>query len=149
MKVKLFKIRISEDYLVQDQNRLDDFMSSNEIIKFETAFVAEKDSYWSVIIGYHDALKDVVQETDLQDLYHEEDILTTDEANLLESLKIWRSEKAKEQSLPTYFIASNKALLSVVKSKPSKKDDLKDIKGFGKHKIENYGQEIIHILEGS
>ena len=28
-----------------------------------------------------------------------------------------------------------------------KKEELRDIKGFGKHKIENYGEEIIEILE--
>jgi ribonuclease D len=36
-------------------------------------------------------------------------------------LKYWRSEKAKEQNLPSYFIASNKELMSVAKYKPAKK----------------------------
>jgi ribonuclease D len=61
-------------------------------------------------------------------------------------LKYWRSEKAKEQNLPSYFIASNKELMSVAKYKPAKKKNC-DIKGFGKHKIENYGEEILEILE--
>ena len=33
------------------------------------------------------------------------------------------------------------------KYKPIKKEELVDIKGFGKYKIENYGEEIIEILE--
>ncbi len=149
MKVKLFKIRISENYLVQDQNRLDDFLKNNEIIKFETAFVQEKEMYWSVILTYECSEVNTVQE-DLEDHYQDDLDVVIDENDLklLESLKLWRSDKAKEQNLPTYFIASNKALISVVKNKPSKKEDLHSIKGFGRHKIENYGQEIIRILTG-
>ena len=37
--------------------------------------------------------------------------------------------------------------MSVAKYKPVKKEELRDIKGFGKHKIENYAEEILEILE--
>jgi len=77
----------------------------------------------------------------------ENDLLNTDEEKILDALKLWRSEKAREQNLPTYFIASNKELISVAKYKPAKKEELLEIKGFGKHKIENYGEEILEILE--
>ncbi|HAI81025.1 MAG TPA: aldolase, partial [Chryseobacterium sp.] len=73
--------------------------------------------------------------------------LNADEIKILDSLKLWRTEKAKDQNLPVYFIATNKELLSIAKYKPVKKEELLDIKGFGKHKIENYGEEIIAILE--
>ena len=75
------------------------------------------------------------------------EVLSSDEEQILNALKLWRSEKAREQNLPTYFIASNKELMSVAKYKPAKKEELLDIKGFGKHKIENYGEEILEILE--
>ncbi|HQD46212.1 MAG TPA: HRDC domain-containing protein, partial [Kaistella sp.] len=70
-----------------------------------------------------------------------------DEIAILDSLKLWRTEKAKEQNLPVYFIATNNELLSIAKYKPIKKEELLDIKGFGRHKLENYGEEIIGILE--
>ncbi|WP_262487321.1 HRDC domain-containing protein [Chryseobacterium culicis] len=38
-------------------------------------------------------------------------------------------------------------MMSVAKYKPAKKEELLEIKGFGKHKIENYGEEILEILE--
>jgi ribonuclease D len=78
----------------------------------------------------------------------ESENLNSDEEKILYALKEWRSEKAKEQNLPSYFIATNKELTSVAKYKPAKKEELLDIKGFGKHKIENYGEEILEILEG-
>lgn len=77
----------------------------------------------------------------------DDETLTNDEIEILEALKLWRSEKAKEQNLPYYFIATNKELISVAKFKPAKKQELLEIKGFGKHKIENYGEEILEILE--
>ena len=35
----------------------------------------------------------------------------------------------------------------MAKYKPAKIEELLDIKGFGKHKIENYGEEILEILD--
>lgn len=149
MKVKVFKIRLPEEFLYKDQKMLDDFLETNEIIKVETAFVSE-DRYWSVIL-YFDNQKvvknTVVKEPKLIKYSAENEALNSDEEKILDALKLWRSEKAREQNLPTYFIASNKELVSVAKYKPARKEELLEIKGFGKHKIENYGEEILEILE--
>lgn len=148
MKVKVFKIRIDEEHLHNDQNMLDAFLESHEIIKVETAFVNDE-NYWSVVM-YFDEIKmakDSVKETKPIKYSAEDGVLTPDETAILDALKCWRSEKAKAQNLPTYFIATNKELLSVAKYKPAKKEELLDIKGFGKHKIENYGEEILELLE--
>ncbi|HCN50034.1 MAG TPA: aldolase [Chryseobacterium sp.] len=149
MKVKVFKIRLPEEFLYKDQKMLDDFLETNEIIKVETAFVSE-DRYWSVIL-YFDNQKvvknTVVKEPKLIKYSAENEALNPDEEKILDALKLWRSEKAREQNLPSYFIASNKELVSVAKYKPARKEELLEIKGFGKHKIENYGEEILEILE--
>ncbi|MBP1163642.1 MULTISPECIES: HRDC domain-containing protein [unclassified Chryseobacterium] len=148
MKVKVFKIRLPEEFLYKDQKMLDDFLEVNEIMKVETAFVSEE-RYWSVILYFEDAkpAKNTVKEPKTVKYSAENDFLNTDEEKILDALKLWRSEKAREQNLPTYFIASNKELLSVAKYKPARKEELLEIKGFGKHKIENYGEEILEILE--
>ncbi|MBV8327665.1 HRDC domain-containing protein [Chryseobacterium sp.] len=148
MKVKVFKVRLPEEFLYKDQKVLDDFLEMNEIIKVETAFVNDE-CYWSVIL-YFEVLslaKNTVKEPKEVKYSAENDTLSFDEEKILEALKLWRSLKAKEQNLPTYFIASNKELVSVAKYKPAKKEELLEIKGFGKHKIENYGEEILEILE--
>ncbi|MGE8433572.1 HRDC domain-containing protein [Chryseobacterium joostei] len=149
MKVKVFKIRLPEELLYKDQKMLDDFLEANEIIKVETAFVNDE-CYWSVILYFeeHKMLKNTVKEPKAIKYSADNDSLSYDEEQILNALKLWRSEKAREQNLPTYFIASNKELVSVAKYKPARKEELLDIKGFGKHKIENYGEEILEILEG-
>lgn len=148
MKVKVFKIRLPEELLYKDQKMLDDFLERNEIIKVETAFVNDE-CYWSVILYFEESklMKNTVKEPKVVKYSAENDFLNSDEEQILNALKLWRSEKAREQNLPTYFIASNKELMSVAKYKPARKEELLKIKGFGKHKIENYGEEILEILE--
>jgi len=149
MKVKVFKIRLPEEFLHEDQKTLDAFLEFNDIIKVETAFVNDE-NYWSVVL-YFDELRIVqnkVKDPKVTKYSAESENLNSDEEKILYALKEWRSEKAKEQNLPSYFIATNKELTSVAKYKPAKKEELLDIKGFGKHKIENYGEEILEILEG-
>ncbi|WP_299181649.1 HRDC domain-containing protein [uncultured Chryseobacterium sp.] len=147
MKTKIFKIRLSEDFLYQDQKALDQFLEGHKIITVETAFV-NNENYWTVILYFEDPKPITsVKESKSVKYCAENDVLSSDEEKILQALKLWRSEKAKEHNLPTYFIASNKELLSVAKYKPARKEELLDIKGFGKHKIENYGEEILEILE--
>ncbi|BEV03331.1 HRDC domain-containing protein [Chryseobacterium gambrini] len=149
MKIKVFKIGLDDRHLEKDQKTLEAFLESYDIIKVETAFVQDE-KYWSVVL-YFDELKivqqNVVKDSKTAKYSAEDEALNNDELKILEALKYWRSEKAKEQNLPSYFIASNKELMSVAKYKPAKKEELRDIKGFGKHKIENYGEEILEILE--
>lgn len=148
MKVQIFKIRLGEEFLHHDQKILDDFLQSSEILNVETAFVNDENC-WSVIIYFEKAKshQHTVKDSKINKYSAEDDELSFDEIKILEALKNWRSGRAREQNLPIYFIATNKELISVAKYKPAKKEELLDIKGFGKHKIENYGMEIIDILE--
>ncbi len=149
MKIKVLKVRIAEEFLYDDQRMIDDFLEHNDIVKVETAFVNE-DQFWSVVLYFNakkSFSKNIVKEAKPTKYSAEDEMLSDDEIKILEALKLWRSEKARDQNLPTYFIATNKELVSVAKYKPAKKEELLDIKGFGKHKIENYGEEILEILE--
>lgn len=150
MNIKVLKVRIADEFLLQDQKMIDDFLNNHEIIKVETAFVHDE-NFWSVVLYFNEYKTDVKKNTvkDAKAAKHsaDDDTLNSDEVEILEALKLWRSEKAREQNLPSYFIATNKELISVAKYKPAKIEELLDIKGFGKHKIENYGEEILGILD--
>ncbi|WP_228378086.1 HRDC domain-containing protein [Chryseobacterium aquaticum] len=150
MNIKVLKVRISDEFLLQDQKMIDDFLNNHEIIKVETAFVHDE-NFWSVVLYFNeyktDVKKNTVKDAKAAKYSADDDTLNSDEIEILEALKLWRSEKAREQNLPSYFIATNKELISVAKYKPAKIEELLDIKGFGKHKIENYGEEILEILD--
>lgn len=151
MKVKVYKIRLDDAHLREDQKMLDDFLQNHEILKYETAFVRDTDCYWSVVL-YYESCAIRLNENPVQEYPGEPNSevspeLSAVEEKILQSLKEWRSGKAKTQRLPVYFIATNTELLTIAKSRPACKEALCEIKGFGKHKIENYGAEIIEILE--
>ena len=148
MKIKTFKIRLPEPFLYSDQKELNDFLENHEIVKVDTAFV-ESENFWSVVLCFEDMkiVQHIVKDTKAVKYSVENDNLSPDEEMILDALKLWRAEKAKDQNLPVYFIATNKELMSVAKYKPARKEELLDIRGFGKHKIENYGEEILEILE--
>lgn len=147
MKVKIFKIRLDAGFLAADQDKLDTFLADHQVIKFESAFV-NNEEYWSVIV-YYETGGILVKESKSEKYAAEPTDLSSDEYKILECLKLWRTEKSREEKIPAYFIATNKELWSIAKYKPVKKEELKDIKGFGRHKIENYGEEIIEILENA
>ena len=65
---------------------------------------------------------------------------------LFELLKRWRHEKAMEMGLPHYMILHQKALHDLTNIRPSDLKLLKFITGFGKKKIEQYGIEIIDLI---
>jgi len=124
MKIKVLKIRIADEFLREDQKVIDQFLETHEIIKTETAFIHDE-QFWSVVLYFND-MESVISKTSVKDSKNvkysaEDEVLSNDEIKILDALKLWRSEKAKEQNLPTYFIATNKELVSVAKYKPAKK----------------------------
>ena len=147
MKVKILKIRLAEKFQEKDEILVNDYLKNYQILQMTSQLISEKEIYWSVFIRYSE--KNAVTNEPKAAKYAVEDdqVLNSDEMKILESLKLWRTEKAKDQNLPVYFIATNKELFSIAKFKPVKKEELQDIKGFGKFKIEHYGSEIINILE--
>src|SRR5690606_10821463 len=146
MKVKVLKVRIDDGFIRADQQKLDKFLAEHQILKFESAFIKESEC-WSVILYFEEKKPILNEEQARKYSAPTEAELNTDEVKILDALRLWRNEKAKDQNLPSYFIATNKELLSIAKYKPAKKEELQDIKGFGKHKIENYGEEIISLVE--
>lgn len=146
MKVKILKIRLSEEFQNHDEQQLNRFLRQHEVIKITSSMINGSENFWSVII-YYDEGYPTVHEKKNKYTADTELPLNSDEVKILDSLRLWRNEKAKQQNLPSYFIATNKELLSIAKYKPVKKEELSDIKGFGRHKIENYGMEIIGLLE--
>ena len=71
---------------------------------------------------------------------------TTDHPKLFSSLKAWRLEKADEMNVPAFIILHQKGLIAIVNNLPTSIDELKKIKGFGKSKIQKWGNEIIKII---
>lgn len=151
MQVKHFKIRLQKDYLMDDQMKLNEFLSDKKIIKTSTNFITGVNEFWSVLVFFESSVTDNKKYNTSQTYPSITNAvsLTETENKLFESLKKWRSEKASKLKLPQYMICQNTELIRIVKMKPKSTDDLINIKGFGDLKRMKYGQEIIHLLQAS
>ena len=65
---------------------------------------------------------------------------------LFNKLRSWRFEKSQELNMPPYIVFSQKALYELVTHLPTDSNELLQIKGFGKVKIRQFGEEITEII---
>ncbi|TDX86811.1 HRDC domain-containing protein [Epilithonimonas xixisoli] len=146
MKVKIFKIRVSEEFLESDQELINNFLAQSEVLHTNSKLIEEEINYWSVLISYEEKkLKNISSKA----IPISEDELSEEETIIYNKLKDWRSEKAKETQLPAYIIFHNAHLVSIARYKPNNLEDLEQINGLGKSKTEKYGAEIIEVLENA
>jgi len=69
-------------------------------------------------------------------------------ADLVEALRQWRLELAREQGVPAYHILSNKVLEALARAQPRSEVELLAVKGIGPKKLEEFGGEILRIVVG-
>jgi len=77
------------------------------------------------------------------------DKLSETDRNLFNTFREWRNERAKQEGIPVFLIASNVMLLEVVSRKPHSLPQIREIKGFGEGKVKKFGPEILSILSSS
>lgn len=66
---------------------------------------------------------------------------------LYETLKRWRNMVCKESGQPIYMVANQASLAEISTCLPLTKKDLMQISGFGKAKVEKFGDEILEAVE--
>lgn len=98
-------------------------------------------AYWSVFLEYEVVLSE-------EDGKAGEDGLDEPQRLLLTRLREWRKERAEKEGIPVFIIATNKELLAVVKQTPGTKEALRQIHGFGRKKIDKYGEPLLDIVKG-
>jgi ATP-dependent DNA helicase RecQ len=74
------------------------------------------------------------------------DGLTAADAALLERLRTWRSEQAREQSVPAYVIFHDATLSAIAAARPRDIAGLSSIHGIGATKLERYGPALMALL---
>jgi len=68
------------------------------------------------------------------------------EGVLVEALKRWRLEKAKELNWTPAYVMHNVVLFRIATTQPSDLNQLISISGIGESKLERFGDELIEIL---
>lgn len=73
-------------------------------------------------------------------------MLKTEHPKLYKMLASWRNDFCKENNIPAYQMFSNRTLVDVSNALPIEIQDLLKIKGFGKIKVQRYGEECVNIV---
>ncbi len=66
---------------------------------------------------------------------------------LYDTLKRWRDEICDKSGMPIYMVANRVTLTEVATYLPLNKKDLLQISGFGKAKVDKYGDDILQAVE--
>ncbi len=70
------------------------------------------------------------------------------DAALLERLKVWRGDQAREQKVPAYVVLHNSHLEEIAARKPRTVHELGSIKGIGLRRAARYGDELVAMVSG-
>ena len=73
-------------------------------------------------------------------------VLSAEEENLFDQLKIWRKEESFRQGTLAYLVFSNKTLKAIAIMRPKTHSELERIPGVGPAKLEAYGADILRIM---
>ena len=141
-----------------EQEKLEKVLKDVQIVKYQAELVKiEGKYYWTVFVECEKIEKlnknsekdnftqDVKEFKETNKNYME--YLTEDEMELYKILKEWRAGEAQLLGYPPYIIASNQLLANIAKTNPKNMEELSQLKGMGKRKIRDYGEEILLILE--
>jgi superfamily II DNA helicase RecQ len=69
-----------------------------------------------------------------------------DREQLVKELKEFRLMKAREEKIAPYLIFNNAEMEELISAYPANEEELLRVKGFGKKKVEKYGDGVLRIF---
>ena len=69
-----------------------------------------------------------------------------DEELLVQKLKAYRLKQCREENIKPYYVFNDKEMRNLIEKMPDSQESLLQVSGFGKVKVEKYGEKIIGIL---
>ncbi|MCK4397493.1 MAG: ATP-dependent DNA helicase RecQ [Methanophagales archaeon] len=65
---------------------------------------------------------------------------------VLDELKKWRRDIAAERNIPAYCVFHDSTLIGIANRLPKTEEELEEIKGIGRRKIEDYGKAVLRMV---
>lgn len=136
MKIQNFTLRLSETFYLEDLRQINRFLDKNEIIKSTESFSTDPVPCWNILVFYNSKNKEEI----LEDLNDEQN-------KIYDALKSWRYQTSKRLNIPAFRIFTNSTLTNLAKNPPKSKENLFEIKGMSKNFINEWGDEIMELLD--
>jgi DNA helicase-2/ATP-dependent DNA helicase PcrA len=71
------------------------------------------------------------------------------DVELLDRLRVWRADQAKEQQVPAYVIFTDATLTAIAEHRPADTAALVRIPGIGARKLDRYGEAVLGLVAES
>jgi DNA helicase-2/ATP-dependent DNA helicase PcrA len=68
------------------------------------------------------------------------------DVELLDRLRGWRSEEAREQQVPAYVVFTDATLTAIAEQRPTDNAALVRIPGIGARKLDRYGPAVLALV---
>ena len=156
--LKIVTLPFDEKMEEFEQEKLEKVLKDVQIVKYQAELVKiEGKYYWTAFVECEKLEK--INKNSEKNNFTENgkefkdanknymEYLTEDEMELYKILKEWRAGEAQLLGYPPYIIASNQLLANIAKTNPKNMEELSQLKGMGRRKIRDYGEEILLILE--
>ena len=146
LPIRIFTIPFNEETQTFHDDLVQQFCVNKRVHKIETRFFTRNHQpFWTVAIQFGQILSEE-KNIRVSGTPAPEMLLDEQQKALLMRLKEWRKNAAEEAGFPVYLVATNAHLVSVIQQKCTTLESLKLVKGFGKSKIEKYGQEVTGLV---
>lgn len=130
-----------------DEEDLHAFIKDKEVLSArEHFFIKQETPYLVVFLTYLPGTGDQPKAPGGAKAESWRELLTDAQLPLFNTLREWRSERAKQEGVPPYIICTNQQLAQMVAARPESLAGLGNIQGFGKAKSEKYGKELLALL---
>jgi superfamily II DNA helicase RecQ len=143
MNIRVFNIRLSKEFCIIDQNRMNEFLDSVEVKLTSTNFVTTGTmDYWSAVVFY-DTKKNNEKPKEEKPTFED---LSQQEKEIFLALKQWRTDFASNLGWSAFRVCHNSHLIAIAEAKPETLEELAKVKGFGEVRTEKYGEDILAVL---
>lgn len=159
MRVKLFTLRYSSTLGGFDDTPLVEFTRSQDVLTFREHFFRVSDvPHLACVVTYQDpvvAISSSQVTRNFKESRHSDKRpdptsgLNEADRVLFNTLREWRSERAREEAVPPYVILTNRELLAIIDQRPESPTALSHIDGLGPKKIQRYGPAILSLMNGT
>lgn len=139
MPVRFFTVAFDPKHEVFQDEHLHQFLLNKQINSLRAEFFqANGKAYWTVFVEYEPVLR----------AQHARGVEALDEPQrlLFQRLREWRRTTADQKGIPAYMIATDNELIAIVQQSPRSLEALKQIRGFGKKKLAQYGQAVLDLI---
>ncbi|MEO0446772.1 MAG: HRDC domain-containing protein [Verrucomicrobiota bacterium] len=132
-------------------DELSRFLGKSRVITVDRQFcLRESSPGWALCVEYLDGSspsssggKPSSKSIDYRDVLDEESF------RLFAALRSWRKKTAESHGIPVYSVASNEQIATMARNRMQTLAQLESVDGFGKGRIEKYGEGLIHCLKES